>query len=127
MVGDYELTRMGKPCWHVTVEKQGLYYHISCRCRLPAGQMYCLTVICGDRRENLGVCVPMDGQFGAEKRIPCKRLGEGTPEFTLLPKHEKPEGKFLPVFPEEPFPHLSRLGDAHLENRAGQLGIVIRE
>lgn len=127
MVGNYELTRMGKPCGHVAVEKQGLYYHFSCRCRLPEGQMYCLTVHCGDRQENLGVCVPMDGQFGAEKRIPCKRLGEGTMEFSLLPKHEKREGKFVPIYPEAPFAYLTRLEDAVLESRDGQLGIVIRE
>lgn len=127
MVGDYELTRMGKPCGHVAVEKQGLYYRFSCRCRLPEGQMYCLRVRCGDRQENLGVCVPMDGQFGAERRIPCKRLGEGTMEFSLLPKYEKTEGKFVPIYPEAPFAYLTRLENAVLESRDGQLGIVIRE
>ena len=34
--------------------------------------------------------------------------------------------KYVPVYPEEPFSYMSRLKDAYLERRNGQLGIVIR-
>lgn len=127
MVGTFEIMQMGKPCGKATVEKQGLYYHFSCRCKLSGEVMHHLVVTCGGKQEDLGVCVPMDGQFGVEKRIPCKRLGEGTPEFSLLPKHEKMEGKFVPIYPEEPFSYMARLKDAFLETQAGQLGIVLKE
>lgn len=129
MVGTYEVRMGAKPAGTVTVEKEGLYYRFSCRCKLTGEVMHRLVVTCGEAREDLGVCVPMDGQFGVEKKIPCKRLGTGTPEFQLLPKNEKQpdQGKFVPIYPEEPFSYMAKLKDAFLTTQAGQLGIVIRE
>ena len=89
--------------------------------------MHRLTVSCGGKEADLGVCVPMEGRFGVEKKIPCKQLGEGTPEFRILPKHESVKGKFVPVYPEEPFSYMARLKDAFLANRAGQMGIILKE
>ena len=127
MVGTFELRQGASPIGCVTVERQGLYYRIACRCSLTGEVMHRLVVVCGEKREDLGTLVPMDGAFGIEKRIPVKRLGEGTPEFLLLPKHGTPEGKFIPVYPEEPFSYMSRLKDAYLAQRDGQLGVVLRE
>ena len=127
MVGTYEIKQGTRCIGKVTVEKQGLYYRFSCRCALTGEVMHHLLVTCGERSEDLGICVPVDGQFGLEKKIPCKRLGTGNPEFQLLPKHQKMQGKFIPVYPEEPFSYMSRLKDAFLEIRAGQMGIIIRE
>lgn len=128
MVGTYEIRQGDKCIGRVIVEKQGLYYRFSCRCRPDGEIMYRLTVSCGGEREDLGVCVPMDGQFGVEKKVPCKRFGDGTPEFRLLPKNEKvQQGKFVPVYPEEPFAYIRRLEGAFLAHQAGQLGIFIRE
>ncbi len=86
-----------------------------------------IVVICGKQRENLGICVPMDGQFGLDRKIPCKRFGAGTPEFMLLPKYPDAVGKFVPVYPDEPFAYMTRLKDAYLQVRDGQPGIVIAE
>lgn len=127
MVGKYEIRQGDRTLGYVAVEKQGLYYRFSCRCRLSGAVMHRLVVSCGGKNEDLGVCVPMDGAFGVEKKIPCKRLGAGTPEFQLLPKHEKPEGKFVAVYPEEPFSYMARLKDAFLAHQAGQLGIVLKD
>ena len=127
MVGTYEI-RQGSSCiGKVTVERQGLYYRITCRCSLTGEVMHHLVVTSGSSREDLGTLVPMDGAFGLQKRVAVKRLGEGEPEFHLLPKHGRPEGKFIPVYPEEPFSYMSRLKDAYLEARNGQLGLAIRE
>lgn len=89
--------------------------------------MYHLVVSSGEKREDLGTLIPYDGAFGLEKRIPVKRLGEGEPEFLLLPKHSCPNGKFVPVYPEEPFSYMSRLKDAYLEIRGEQVGLCFRE
>ena len=126
MVGNYEILQGSKPLGTVRVERQGLYYHFSCRCQLSGGVIHKLLVSCSGKEENLGVCVPMDGCFGVEKKIPVKRLGEGIPEFQLLPKHEQPKGKFVPIYPEEPFAYMTKLKDAFLERRNGQTGIVIK-
>lgn len=109
----------------VQVVRQGLYYRFTCRCRL-AGDVICrLQVTCGDKRESLGIVVPMDGAFGLETKLPVKRLGEGKMEFLLLPKHENPAEHFIPISPEEPFSYIARLKEAYLVKRNGQQGILV--
>ena len=126
MIGIFEIKEGGGPVGQVTVEQQGLYYRISCRCSLTEKAMRRLVVVSGDKREDLGTLVPMEGVFGLEKRIPVKRLGNGKPEFFLMGKENTKREKYVPVYPEEPFSYMSRLKDAYLERRNGQLGIVIR-
>lgn len=127
MVGSYEIKQGTRSIGTVRVEKQGLYYRFSCRCQLTGEVMHRLVVTTDSGRVDLGVCVPMDGMFGVEKRIPCKRVGEGRPEFQLMPKHEGMQGKFVPIYPEEPFAYMAKLKDAFLATQNGQLGIVIAE
>ena len=127
MVGVFEIKDGASSVGEATVEQQGLYYRISCRCHLTGKEMHRLMVICNEKQEDLGTLVPMDGVFGLEKRIPVKRLGEGIPEFMLMSKDRAQKGKFIPVYPEEPFSYMSRLKDAYLERRNGQLGIVIAQ
>lgn len=126
MVGTFEIKDGASSVGKATVEQQGLYYKISCRCHLTKKGMHRLTVFCNEKQEDLGTLVPMDGGFGLEKRIPVKRLGDGQPEFLLMSKDSIRKEKFVPVYPEEPFSYMSRLKDAYLERRNGQLGIVIR-
>lgn len=127
MVGRYEIRQGTGSVGTVTVEKQGLYYHFSCRCYLSGEVMHRLVVVTDGGRTDLGVCVPMEGSFGVEKRIPCKRLGTGIPEFQLQPKHEGMQGKFVPIYPEEPFAYMSKLKNAFLAVQNGQQGIMITE
>lgn len=127
MVGTYEIRLGASPVGKATVEKQGLYYRFSCRCHISGEGMRRIVVTCGETREDLGICVPMEGAFGLEKKIPCKRIGEGTPEFCLLPKYPEAQGKFIPVYPEEPFAYMSKLKGAFLEIQNGRMGIVITE
>jgi hypothetical protein len=89
--------------------------------------MHRIVVSSGEKRVDLGVCIPMDGQFGVNIRIPCKRIEGGDFEFQLLPKHDTVSGKFVAVYPEEPFAYLSRLKGAFLSQQMGKLGIVIPE
>lgn len=123
MVGRYEIMQ---GTGTVTVEKQGLYYHFSCRCRLSGEVMHRLVVTTDRGTVDLGVCVPMDGRFGVERKLPVKRFGED-PCFQLLPKHDRMQGRFVPVYPEEPFAYLSKLKNAFLTTRNGAVGIVIAE
>ena len=86
-----------------------------------------ILVIVGNQQIDLGVCIPVDGQFGLEKRIPCKYMGEGTPEFRIMPKYQRTGRRFVPVYPEEPFAYMTKLKDAFLEIRDGQAGVLIKE
>ena len=153
MAETYDITYEGAPVGAARMEKQGLYYVFSCRCRLPEEGLYRIHAISGDAREDLGICIPMDGAFGMDKKIPAKRLGDGRLTFELVPKDWKPreivpesepvpqmeeteeetvqnesdEEVFVPVSEEEPFEHLDKLEDARMEMRDDQVGIVIQE
>ena len=91
MAETYDIRFDDAPVGKARVEKQGLYFCFSCRCRLPDEKLYRIHVISGENREDLGICIPLDGMFGMDKRLPAKRLGEGTLEFILLPKDWKPQ------------------------------------
>lgn len=127
MDGRYEVRLGSDTVGTATVEKQGLYYLFSCRCCLKGATMQRVMVACGGNQVDLGICVPMGNAFGIDKRVPCKYLGEGKPEFFLTPRPQSGGGKFVPVYPEEPFAYMCRLKDAYLEIRNGQTGLVIRE
>ena len=127
MVGIFEIKQGSAVIGQARVERQGLYYRIVCQCRPKETGMHRLTVCCGGKQEDLGTLIPMDGQFGLEKRIPVKRLGEGTPEFLLMCKNAVRKVNFAPVYPEEPFAYMTRLKNAYLERKEGQLGLAFRE
>ncbi len=109
----------------VQVVKQGLYYHFHCRCRLSGDVVCRLQVGCGRNRESLGIVVPMGDGFGVDTRLPVKRIGEGSMTFTLVPKHEAVSGRFVPVYPEEPFAYIQLLKNAYLVRQNGQTGVML--
>lgn len=127
LVGTYDICLGTSAVGRASVEKQGLYYRFSCRCNLTGATMQRVMVACGENKVDLGICVPMGDCFGLDKRVPCKQLGEGKPEFFLTPRPGHRNGKFVPVYPEEPFAYMSRLKGAFLEIRNGQMGIVLGE
>ena len=107
------------------VRRQGLYYHIRCRCALTGQVKYKLIVTCGENEVDLGLCIPHSDGFGMDTRIPIKRLGEGDLSFRLVPRHNKQDNAFIPVSPEEPFSYIQKLQQAHLAQQDGLVGIVI--
>ena len=64
-----------RPVGKVQVTRQGLYYRFLCRCELTGDVMCRLWVSCADKRESLGLVVPVDGGFGLSTSLPVKRLG----------------------------------------------------
>ena len=105
--------------------------------------MFRIHAVTDEAREDLGICVPVDGVFGMDKKIPAKRLGKGNLSFVLLPKDAPPQEEepqeaeapteepqaeemiFLPVAEEEPFEELDKLENAVLAEQEGQTGILI--
>lgn len=124
---EQELTFGDRPVGRVRVERQGLYYLFRCRCRLSGEAAFRLLVSCGEKREDLGILVPMEGGFGLDTRRPVKRLGEGTLSFRLASNHDAPKTHFAPISPEEPFAYLQRLKDAYLAEKNGQLGAAWKD
>lgn len=125
MEGNYAVTFGQATVGKVQVQKQGLYYRFICRCQISGDVVCRLAVRCGGKQESLGIVVPVGDGFGLDTKIPAKRLGEGEPEFLLVPRHELAMGTFVPICPEEPFAYIARLKDAYFERRYGQAGVVI--
>ena len=125
MDGEYDIFMGAQVVGTARVERQGLYYYFQCRCKL-SGETICRVMVFSDGcQENLGILVPRNGQFETRARIAVKKLGQGTFRFQVLPKHSAMQEKFICVYPDEPFAYLSHLKEAYLQERRGQLGIVI--
>ena len=127
MVGTFEVKQDRSIVGTVRVEEKGLYYVFRCKCNPLGDGMHHLVAVTEQGKTDLGICVPEASGFCVYARIPKKRLVDGKVEFLLLPKRPGMEGRFVPVYPEEPFAYLSKLKGAYLQTRGGQIGIVITQ
>lgn len=127
MDGEYDIFMGKEVVGTANVERQGLYYLFRCQCRLSGAVMCRVMVSCNGHHENLGTLIPMGDGFGLKTKLAVKRLGKGPFQFRVMPKHRRGEGEFIAVYPEEPFAYLTRLQNAFLEVRNGQIGVVIEK
>ena len=142
----YEITYAGATIGTARVERQGLYYRFSCRCHLPEEGLYRIHAGTEEAYVDLGICVPVDGMFGMDKKVPVKMFGEGKWTFFLRPndwipeepeilqeseeeneEEPLPEDHFIPVSECEPFADLDKLENAVMETRSGETGIVLQK
>lgn len=116
-----------KECGNAIVDKQGLYYRIICKCKIPTNAPCKITVQIGERNINLGTCIKAGNIYTVDTKIPCKYLASKNLKFNILsPKKECCQG-FVPVGENVPFPHLNKLNKARMCHRNGQIGIVFTE
>ena len=93
------------------VKKQGLFYRIHCLCRISGSVPFRIAVR-GDREVDLGLCVPMEHDFGLNTSIPISKVGNGKLEFWARPTHTIQKLDCVTVSPDEPFGYLAKLKDA---------------
>lgn len=127
MEGVFDITLGGRSVGQATVFQKGLYLYFDCRCRLSGETVCRIRVRCGEKEVDLGIPVPEGRDFVLRTRLPAKKLGDGVPEFRIVPKHSPLPENWVPVRAEEPFAYLTRLQDAYLEVWDGQVGISLRE
>lgn len=125
MVEEYDIFMGETVVGTATVEKQGLYYRLQCRCRLPKDGFCRITVTSDTHHENLGVLLPKGDGFYLNTKIAAKRMGQGKLEFRAISKLPPDKERFYPVYPEEPFAYLAKLKNAFLAQRNGQVGVII--
>lgn len=114
-----------EPVGEVWMEDVGLYRRILCRCRLSGEVMCRLWVSWDEESLDLGVLCPVGGEYGLERKIPAKQLGQGDLKFYVAPKRIEKPGLFVAVYPDEPFAYIQKLGKTTMEVRNGQPGILI--
>lgn len=127
MQESYKVYRGQEITGEATVEKEGLYFRIRCRCELDREIMYKLLVTWDGGEENLGILAPVDGRFGLEKKVPAKRIPIEEITFHVVPRHQRLEKRFAPVYPEEPFSYLDKLKKATFATQDGQAGVQLPE
>ena len=108
---------------YAQVKQEGLYYRFSCACTPPDGAIYRIYVSDGKNRRDLGICVPKDGEFVLNTRVPCKYINGENLSFEL--SSEKQDAISVPIKSGESFAYLDQLETARLRVTNGQPEIVI--
>jgi len=121
----YDICLGNEKAGQATVEQQGLYYKIRCRCRLSGQVRFHVRAMGSAGEEDLGLLVPEGKEFCLCGSVAVKKLGDEL-RFCLMPRHPEHEGVFVPLRSDEPFAYLMRLKEAVLSSRNGQTGIMFQ-
>lgn len=113
----------GEVVGEATIEKEGLYYHISCVCNLPTDKIYRVFAITPSEEVNLGVCRPENTQMCLETKVSARRIGDTAPEFYIIPKCENTY-EFYEVVSEQPFADIMILRECRFAVKGGKLGVI---
>ena len=112
---------IGQAC----VSRQGLYYQITCSCRLSGEAVCRILVSSGDKEESVGILVPENGKFAVRSRIAASSLGSGVLSFRAVPKLTEINDSFIPIRPDEPFALIACLDEMSLEKRGAVTGLCM--
>ena len=105
-----------------SVERQGLYYRIQCRCALTGAERIRLEVS-GDLGEvDLGLLVPEGKYFVLSTSVAVRRLGENL-HFRVKSAHRQTPGRFVTLSEYAPFAYLTELRKAVLTSQNGEIGL----
>ena len=120
MKREFAILSAGKRIGIATVIPSGLYYDVHCRCNLRGGIIR-IIANCGDRQENIGICVPLDGEMVIKTKVSQKRL------YTLQSFEAvcQAEEEWFPVTDGKPISFLSRIIDGRFVCHNGCPGISI--
>ncbi len=116
----YHVTFNDENVGTVTVERQGLYFVISCRCRRIAGVLR-LVLQREKERVPIGVCIPEGSGMGICRRLPAKHLKDPPWHFFLA---EDKEENFVPLGGELSTDVLQNLYQARFCLQDGKPGLV---
>lgn len=108
----------GRPVGTVELTRDGLYYRLECRCRMP-GQEIRRLYADGAR---IGVMIPEAGELVLKTKVAAKRLKPGC-RFSLEENGEE----FIPIRPGEPFCRLDKVRMGKLAFREGEPGLFLEK
>ena len=117
----YVVTQNRRKVGIVTLLRMGLYYEITCQCKIADDEMVDLILEANEKTENLGIMIPVGGSLELRRKIPTKMIGKGSPEFFLQSRGGHPLD-FMEVSSDTPFNWLHRLDDCILAVRNGKIG-----
>lgn len=120
----YPITQGGEEIGVAYMHVQGLYYLIRCRCMFGGTGFHRVMLSNGQKEWDLGICVPENGGFQLEKRIPKKEIGEGKYRFYIRKERNAEKRCFAAVHPDRPFAHLDILNAAVYGEENEEVGLL---
>lgn len=127
MVGDYPIFMAGEESGRAVVTQEGMFWRIRCRCNLSADIPCTVQARWGEKIIDLGLCAKEGDSIGLTARLNRKTVPAGKPVFCIAVKHRQSLESFIPICPQEPFAYIAKLKYAYLVNKAGKLGIAVRD
>ncbi len=112
---------------NATVEIQGLYYRILCKCNIPTDAICTIHLQTKGNDINLGTCIRAGNQYIINTKIPIKHIQINDLKFCILPKSAESSSAFIPIEENSPFPNLKRLDKARMCQLDGRLGVIFIE
>ena len=126
MVNTYDVFLNGKEIGTASLEKEGLYWKINCRCNVPNDVPYEVLLRAGEHI-NLGLLVKEETIYCLTRRIAMKRIGEAPLYFEARARNAKPPEVFQSIVSDAPFAYLEEIKGCKLEEKDCQVGLIIRQ
>ena len=120
MQKEYPITADGKTIGTAYITAQGLYYEVQCICKMQNSVLH-IEADCGNRRENIGICVPKDGKMVISTKIAQKKLS-GLIGFVVRTQLRE---TWIPLNIAKPIPFLYRITEARFAVRNGRPGLLL--
>ena len=112
MENNYSVHLENRQIGTVSLQKKGLYYVLSCKCKLAGDKVYRLHMQCGDHISKIGIPVPDGDAFTLRVNIPAGKIPDDHVRFFVLPAEERADKQWIPVIDDSPFPHIDCLEHA---------------
>jgi len=116
----YPVVCQGKEIGMASVQREGMFLHISVQCVFTEPFRGNLLLHAGAQSVDLGPCASGSGSFRWSKRITLRLVGEGPYSFHL----EMFAGVFTQIVEQKPFPKLAMLQQGRFQVREGVPGIL---
>jgi hypothetical protein len=112
----YDVTSEGQTVGKVELEREGLYWHLRCRCVVYDNVIHRLYA----DGEKIGVLIRDGGELVLDTKVAAKRLKKES-TFSL----EEKVRYFIPIHPGEAYGYLGKLRLSKLAFREGEPGIFL--
>lgn len=120
----YEVMLNDRTAGHVTLQRQGAYYLLTCECDLHMTQRHHLILMIDDKETDLGLCLPNETGLELRTRIKASWIGDSIPRFVLVKHDPMDNGCTFTVKPNEPFDEISRIQYGRLSIQNGAYRIT---
>ena len=121
---EYDIYFKNSTVGQAQVYVDGLYTCFRCVCTLPESDVFRVRMKIGEKKFDIGVCMPMNGSYVAMRRISTRQLCGGKMAFEIVPIHDT-QNSFLPLNTMREFHYISKLDKATLSVVNGEKFIVI--